>query len=38
MVKIIIDSLNKDGYIIFVDKELEKLSKFLEFILKVIVG
>lgn len=38
MVKIIIDLLNSDGYEIFVDKELDKLSKFFELILKVVVG
>lgn len=38
MVMIIIDLLNSDGYKIFVDKELDKLSKFFELILKVVVG
>ncbi len=34
MVKITIDSLNKEGYTIPVDEESEKLSKFLEFYFK----
>ncbi|UOE63478.1 SGNH/GDSL hydrolase family protein [Mycoplasmopsis bovis] len=37
MAKIMIDSLNKEGYTIPVNKESEKLSKFLESISKAIV-